>query len=218
MFYPSNFHQTIAETWEDHEVNDWGKVKQTVTIFKGTLLMKAIWHHDFKAVHALLSSGLADPMLQMSSDYYIDHHHTMPKTPKKDAMIVAKTVESEIMANHTKHANDLKVYIKTDVKNTPRRKQRELFAALVNVALSMWPNAPYHSPEAGYLGDKRSKFTHRMHGVTNSESQTKAMEILNQKLVIAIESCLLEPVDEGAIASLIESNNGHHHVESCREK
>jgi hypothetical protein len=72
----------------------------------------------------------------------------------------------------------------------------------------MWPKAAYCSPKQSYCkGEDRAKHTNRMHGVTDEASQMEVTERLRQRLALAIENCLLEPIDEAAIASVIETAN-----------
>lgn len=217
-----------AETWTDYEVNDWGKVKQTVEIYKDTPLIGAIRRKDLKAVHALLRSGLADPTLQMSSKHFIDDYNSMPESYKEDAMSVSKGVWAEILANYKIKAGEAKVYVKTDVNDFAARTAANIvqnihdatkIAALIEVASTMWPDAPYRSPIASRYGENnRGKHTNRMHGVTDDDSQTKVTKCLRKKLESAIEDCLLEPIDEASIASIIEGNNYHFHVEKYGKK
>lgn len=213
-----------AETWRDYEVNDWGKVKHEVDIYKDTPLIKAIRCHNLDAVLALLGSGLADPTLQMSSMHFIDNSYTMPESYKEDAMSVARQAERDIQWREL--AKKSKVYMKTNVKNFAANQATKIaqqihnatkIVALVEVASSMWPDAKYKSPVRD-CSKERGKHTNRMYGVTDAESQKAATRSLRKELNSALENCLLEPIDEAAIAAIIMRNNAMYHEEDHGKK
>mmetsp|Transcript_5684 Transcript_5684/g.10026 ORF Transcript_5684/g.10026 Transcript_5684/m.10026 type:complete len:154 (-) Transcript_5684:81-542(-) len=147
----------------------------------------------------------------------------MYESDKKDAMIVSKNNEKVLLANYKKKAAAVRIYmygcdtfrkgIKAEAAKEAAKMVRKIenateIVALVDVACSMWPKAAYCSPKQSYCkGEDRAKHTNRMHGVTDEASQMEVTERLRQRLALAIENCLLEQIDEAAIASVIETAN-----------
>eukprot|EP00978_Attheya_sp_CCMP212_P044885 scaffold325936_cov52-Attheya_sp.AAC.1 len=213
----------FAKKRTDTDIGDWGNEKQSVNIFEDTPLISAIRCHNLTAVHALLRSGLCDPTLQICPNDYISDRYTMYESDKEDAMIVSKNNEKDILANYKKKAAAVRIYMygcdtfrkgikaeaaKEAAKMVQKIENATTIVALVDVASSMWPKAAYCSPEQSYgKGKDRAKHTNRMHGVTDEASQMEVTERLRQRLASAIENCLLEPIDEAAIASVIEKAN-----------
>lgn len=207
----------------DEDIGDWGNVKNSVHIYEDTFLIAAIRSSNLASVSALLRSGLCDPTLQTCCSY-IDDRYTMHESDIVDAKIAARRAKTDIISNYEKKAREVKIYgsdyrtrtlkeVKTGAAREAAKIVRRIEEAtkievLVEEALSMWPEAHYKSPLAGY-GDPRKKasYSNRMRGVSNIDSQRKATQRLREKLSSAMENCPILTVSESAIASIIEQAN-----------
>jgi hypothetical protein len=141
---------------KDTDIGDWGNVKNTMYWYEDTLLMSAARRGDVNGVEALLVTGLCDPTLKTTTWSCFDGY-TAPKTSIYTALDLAR-----------KHA------------------PHKMVEALLEAALTMWPEASYSSPEAGYRDiRKEEKYWSRMHGVQDGHSFLEVRETLQLKLVAA---------------------------------
>eukprot|EP00978_Attheya_sp_CCMP212_P003384 scaffold6995_cov66-Attheya_sp.AAC.6 len=97
---------------------------------------------------------------------------------------------------------------KEAAKMVQKNENETKIIALVDVASSMWSKARYCSPEQSYFkGKDHAQHTNMMHGVTDEALQMEVTEhLMQQRLALAIENCLLELIDEAAIVSVIEKD------------
>ena len=148
-----------AEVRESKDIGDWGNVKQEMYFYRDTPLISAVRRGDVNAVHALLATGICDPTLT-STDWECYNGYSVPEKAIWTPLRVAQV-----------QTKDSRV------------------EALVQAALSMWPEATYSSPNAnsGY-NDKRKEanYSNRMIGVHDSDSQRKKQDELKRKLVSAL--------------------------------
>jgi len=185
-----------ANTRTDEDIGDWGNTKQSVNIFEDTPLIAAIRLSDFKAVHALLRSGLCDPTLQICPNEYISDRYTMYDSDKKDALVVSIKIRSDLLAKYEKSSAEHQA---TEI--VKRIQDATKIVSLVKVTSEMWPKAKYCSPKCnGYDKTKdRAKHTNRMHGVKeNWKSQVESVDLLRRKLASAVKNCDLDGINEAS--------------------
>ena len=147
-----------TEIRTDEDIGDWGNTKHSVDIYEDTHLIKAVRRSDLKSVKALLGTGLCDPTLQTAPHNYVFDRYTPIESDIDTAMKAAKAAKRDVLQKIKTKPQEFRIYAssKDDSKSKAKRAARTAvkkfedatrIEALVETALTMWPEATYKGPE-----------------------------------------------------------------------